>query len=121
MNVFKKAYWTVKEKTRYAMWKAARFIYSTEVHVYPQSPYFPASTEVLAVYFNKFAYEAATLQTPMDGNGHVDVQILFNKFPGMHRLRVHYPDDWDNTLDHFNKKTKRFTGEHTQPEKEDTE
>ena len=100
----------LSEPYRKAAWKVARFLYRTEVHVYPKSAYFSAHTEVIVVLFGKLVLESEIYRTPMDANGHIDVQYLFDNEPRMHKLQVHYPDDWDDQLVTFRENQEKDNG-----------
>lgn len=94
------------------MWKVYRYLYKVEVHVFPKSPYFPAKTEVSVLLVSKFSYKLEMLWLDMDEYGHVDIQQVLVKYPGLHKLQIHYPDNWDEQLEHFHADAARTTGKH---------
>lgn len=112
---------TIGNTYRKVMWKIYRFLYRVEVHVFPKSPYFPAHTEVIVLFLTKFDYKAETLRINMDETGHVDVQQIFDTYPGLHNLHVHYPEDWDDQMEHFHAKLMRQTGKQINGYREDSD
>jgi len=91
----------LKEWLKTTTVRVKRYILTVKVDVYPHSPFYPPRAVVTIIMFKRLLVPVEEFKTKFTRNYDVDIDHIFHTVPvRVHRIHMHYPEDWFDKLDY---------------------